>query len=164
MSIANRLADHLKKIRLIVTDFDGVWTDGKVTVSSDGTESVVCSRKDTLRIPEIEAAGIRIFVLSKEVSNVVALRCQKMGVEYLHGVDDKLFRLKGIIEHCGIKAEEVMFVGDDVNDLECLRHVGLPVTVADGDPECKGASVFVTRRRGGDHAMREVFDLVLSLR
>lgn len=162
IKIAVKLARKINGLKLIVTDFDGVWTDGKVIFSEDGTESVVCSRKDTLRIKEIKGLGIPIFVISKEGNSVVTKRCEKMGVTCWQGVDNKLTLLKTLLQKEGVKPEETMYIGDDINDLACLQFVGLPMTVADGHPACKKVAAYVTKRKGGDHAMREVFDLILS--
>lgn len=154
----------IQKLKLIATDFDGVWTDGKVIVGQDGTEFVICSRKDTLLIKDIKELGIKIFVISKEGNPVVTKRCEKIGITCWQGVDNKLTLLKDLMEKEGVKPEEVMYVGDDINDLFCLKFVGLPITVADGHPDCKKIAVYVTKKKGGDHAMREIFDLVLSVR
>jgi N-acylneuraminate cytidylyltransferase len=149
------------KVRLIVTDFDGVWTDGKVIVSEDGKEFVICSRKDTIRLKEVKALGIKVIVISKERNSVVFNRCEKMGIECFSGIDDKIALLKKILKQEGFDSTDVLYVGDDINDLECLQHVGLPVTVADGDPKCKEIACYITTRKGGNHAMREIFDLII---
>ena len=150
-----------KGITVIVFDFDGVFTDGKVTVSQDGTESVVCSRRDSLGINFLKEKGIRPVVISKEKNPVVMKRCEKMGVECFHGVDDKLPLMKKFMQTNDIRNEEVCYVGDDLNDLECLKFAKLAITVADGAPECKAVADYVTSRNGGDHAVREIADLFL---
>lgn len=157
------LQKKLEKVKLIATDFDGVWTDGKVYTDQNGVESVLCSRKDTLRIKDVKALGIEVFVISKEQNAVVARRCEKMKVEYRHGVDDKLTLLKVLMAEKSLTQEQVVFVGDDINDFECLNYIGVPITVADGDAKCKSVAQYVTSRNGGDHAMREIFDIILSV-
>lgn len=168
MNIKNKttteLARKIKNLKLLATDFDGVWTDGKVIFCQDGTESVVCSRKDTLRVGEVKATGIKLFVISKEDNPVVAARCAKMKVDCWQGVDDKLTLLKKLLKKAKVKPEKAAFVGDDINDLECLKFVGLPMTVADGHDACKKVALYETSRKGGNHAMREIFDLILSVR
>ena len=158
----SNLSTRLRQLKLIVFDFDGVFTDGKVIVNEDGSESVVCSRKDTLRFPEIKALGIGLVVISKERNPVVEARCRKMGIECFHGVDDKFTLFKKLLESRKISSEEVAFVGDDINDVECLKHVGIAFTVADGYEECKMVADYVATRKGGDHAVREICDLVLA--
>lgn len=103
-----------KGITVLVFDFDGVFTDGKVTVSQDGTESVVCSRRDSLGINFLKEKGIRPVVISKEKNPMVMKRCEKMGVECFHGVDDKIPLLKKFIQMNNIRKEEVCYVGDDL--------------------------------------------------
>ena len=151
-----------KGITVIAFDFDGVFTDGKVTVSQNGTESVVCSRKDSLGINFLKEKGMRSVVISKEKNPVVMKRCEKMGIECFHGVDDKLSLLKNFLASNDIRREEVCFVGDDLNDLECLKFAEIAITVADGAPECKAVADYVTSRNGGDHAVREIADLFLN--
>ena len=157
------LEQKLRNIKLIVTDFDGVWTDGKVFVDENGRESVLCSRKDTLRLKEVRALGIDVCIISKERNPVVKLRCKKMSVQYLQGVDDKRTELLALLDSKKLTLGQVAFVGDDINDLACLAIVSVPITVNDADPRCKAVAHYVTVRNGGDHAMREVFDLVLSV-
>jgi N-acylneuraminate cytidylyltransferase len=150
------------EVRLVVTDFDGVWTDGKVRVHDDGSESVVCSRKDTLRLKELASRGIKLIVITKETNPIATQRCRKMGVECIQGCDDKLLELQRLLTREKVLPREVAYVGDDINDLTCLRHVGLPITVADGHELCQDAASYVTTRRGGDHAMREILDVILG--
>ncbi len=165
--IKNILKEKIGRIRLIVTDFDGVWTDGKVYCDADGREMVRCSRRDTLLIPEVKAAGIGIFVISKETNPVVSARCRKMGVECRQGVDGKLAVLEELVAAHNLSPDQVAYVGDDINDLRCLKYAGFPITVNDGHPRCKvraRVAGYVTKQNGGDHAMREVFDLFLNNR
>lgn len=160
----DKLKTNIKNIRFIATDFDGVWTNGKVLVDEDGSETVMCSRKDTLRIEEIKKLGIPIHVISRESNVVVSKRCEKMNVVCWQGIEDKVRFLGELLKKEGVKTEEVAYVGDDINDLACLKLVGVPMTVADGHPACKEVAVYVTKKSGGDHAMREIFDLILSSR
>jgi len=152
----------VKNIKVIAFDFDGIFTDGKVIVSQDGTESVVCSRKDSLGLIFLKDKGIRPVVISKEKNPVVIKRCEKMGIECFHGIDDKLSLLKKFLSANKIGKEEVCFVGDDLNDLECLEFAGIAITVADGASECKEVADYVTHRNGGDHAVREIVDLFIN--
>jgi len=154
----------LQSLKLLAFDFDGVFTDGKVIVYENGKESVVCSRKDTLRFPELRDAGIEIVVISKEQNRVVAKRSKKMGVKYYHGIDDKLSLFKEILEQQDLDPSECAFVGDDINDLEVLKYAGVAITVADGHEECKKLADYTTERKGGDHAVREICDLILEAR
>lgn len=145
----------------VVFDFDGVMTDGMVWVTQEGQEIVQVSRKDGLGIEMLKAAGIRIGVLSKETNPVVAARCAKLGISCYQGVDDKA---KKLLEEFSWILGQTLYMGDDLNDLECIKLAGFGVTVADGHPACKSAAQYVARRKGGKHAVREVCDLLLEAR
>jgi len=160
----SELKNKISKIKIIATDFDGIWTNAMVYVGDSGQEMVQCSRKDTLRIKEIKSLGIEILVISKEKNSVVFERCQKMGVACFQGVDEKITLLKKLLADKNLRPENVVYVGDDINDLECLKYVGLPMTVADGHKLCKKIALYTTTKGGGDHAMREIFDLILNTR
>lgn len=155
----------LSRIKLLALDFDGVLTDGYVYFRQDGMETVRCSRRDSLGTNMLQKAGIGVVVISKETNPVVQVRCKKMGVDYYFDVEtgaNKLKVLKDYIVERGIAAEEVVYVGDDVNDLECLQFAGIGIAVADSDEECKSVAKYVTVRDGGRHAVREVCDLILE--
>lgn len=156
------IAAALRRLKVIATDFDGVWTDGKVTVDQNGIESVVCSRKDTLLLPLIAEAGIQVVIVSKETNLVVAVRAKKLNVEAYLGAHNKAETLQSILQEKQIPLQDWAFVGDDINDIPCLTLVGLAVTVADGHPKCKEIADVVLTRRGGDHAVREFFEMVLD--
>lgn len=155
------LENKLKKLKLVAFDFDGVFTDGKVMLSQDGTESVVCSRKDGMGIHLLKQAGLKVIVISNEQNPVAAKRCQKLGIECYQTSEEKLPLLKHVLENNSVVISETAFVGDDVNDIDCLRAVGIAITVADGHLECKKVAHYITAKNGGDHAVREVCDLIL---
>ena len=151
-------------IDLVVLDFDGVLTDNGVWVSQDGTEMVRCDRSDGLGIASITRAGIPVMVLSTEANPVVAARCRKLGIPCVHGLSDKGSALRTLLAGGGIDAARVAYVGNDVNDLDCLAIVGLPVAVADANPEVAKAAALVLSRPGGHGAVRELCDLLLAAR
>jgi len=151
-------------IRLVALDFDGVLTDDRVIVSQDGTEAVVCSRADGLGVYLMRTAGLEVLILSGETNPVVAARGRKMGVEVFQGHTDKEPVLREIMETRGLRPEEVVFVGNDVNDLGCLRLAGVSAVPADAHPEAAAAADIVLGRPGGRGAIRELADLVLAAR
>ncbi|HMB24795.1 MAG TPA: acylneuraminate cytidylyltransferase, partial [Anaerolineales bacterium] len=151
------------KIDLIICDFDGVLTDNRVWVDRDGRESVAAFRSDSIRVKDLRAAGIDLMILSSEVDAVVAARARKMGVEAVQGVAHEKGRaLLEILEQKNIKAENVVFVGNDLNDLSCFDVAGWSVAVADAYPEVLRTADFVLTRPGGHGAVRELIDLLLS--
>jgi N-acylneuraminate cytidylyltransferase len=161
---ARPLPGELSAVRLLVLDFDGVLTDNRVSVSEDGRESVVCHRGDGWGIARLREAGMEVMVLSTETNGVVAARSRKLSISCIHGCGDKLAALQGVAEERGLSAAEIAFVGNDVNDLSCLRWVGAPIVVVDAEREALAVARWVTSRRGGYGAVREVADWFLAER
>jgi YrbI family 3-deoxy-D-manno-octulosonate 8-phosphate phosphatase len=147
---------------LVVFDFDGVMTDNRVFVLQDGTEGVLCNRADGLGLEMLRRAGLPVLVLSREANPVVQARCAKLGIPYLQGVGDKWGALRTYVAQHGYVAADVVFVGNDVNDLVCLANVGFSVAVADADERVRAAAKFVLRGRGGYGAVRELCELLLA--
>lgn len=150
----------LRSIALIVFDFDGVMSNNQVLVMQDGTEGVLCNRSDGLGLGMLRqlAGSPAVLVLSKEENPVVSARCRKLKLECLQGVDDKAQVLRAIARDRGVGLERVAYVGNDVNDVPCMKLVGLPIAVADAWPACAKAAKVRTRRAGGHGAVREVCD------
>jgi YrbI family 3-deoxy-D-manno-octulosonate 8-phosphate phosphatase len=148
----------------VVTDFDGVHTDDRVHVGSDGRESVTTSRSDGAGVAALRAAGIPVLILSKETDPVVTARGRKLAVEVLQGIDDKRSALTAWAESAGIPLSRIAYVGNDTNDLGAMDIVGWPVAVADARPEVILAARTVLVARGGHGAVREVSDRVLASR
>jgi YrbI family 3-deoxy-D-manno-octulosonate 8-phosphate phosphatase len=161
------LEDRIRAIRLVAFDFDGVFTDNSVYVLQDGTEAVRCYRGDGIGLRKLEAAGILPVIISTEGNPVVTVRSNKLGVRCVQNCADKLATLKSIIEEKGVSKEDVAFVGNDVNDLDCLKYVGLPIVVNDAHPDVIPYALYCTKIVGGKGAVREICDLferVLSSR
>jgi N-acylneuraminate cytidylyltransferase len=154
----------LSCVRMLVLDFDGVMTDNRVLVDEEGRESVWCSRADGWGIARVKESGVDVVVLSTETNPVVSSRCRKLGVECVQSCADKMAALRRLVEKKGLRPDEVAYVGNDVNDIECMRWVGMPIAVADAEPGVAGAARFVTRRCGGHGAVREVCDMILTSR
>jgi N-acylneuraminate cytidylyltransferase len=152
------------KVDLIVCDFDGVLTDNRVWVDRDGRESVAAFRSDSIRVKETRARGIEIMILSSELDPVVAARAKKMGVEAVQGVaiHAKGRVLREVLEQKKVKAENVIYVGNDLNDLPCFEVVGWAVAVADAYPEVLRSADFILSKAGGHGALRELCDLLLK--
>jgi YrbI family 3-deoxy-D-manno-octulosonate 8-phosphate phosphatase len=153
-----RSSTRWEAIRLLVLDFDGVMTDNRVMVDGDGGEAVHCDRSDGYGVEQLRRAGLDVLVISKERNPVVAARCKKLHLEFVQGCDDKLRELEHQADRRRVRREEIAYVGNDVNDLECMRWVGLPIAVADAMDECRRAAAFITVRLGGRGAVREVAD------
>jgi YrbI family 3-deoxy-D-manno-octulosonate 8-phosphate phosphatase len=149
-------------IDLVVFDFDGVFTDNRVLVSSDGRESVICDRGDGHGISRLRQLGIPLIVMSTERDPVVAGRCRKLGLECLQGVDDKLAALRRLLHDRGAALSNTIYVGNDVNDLSCLKAVGCAVVPEDAHADVRSHAHVVLRRSGGRGAVRELCDAILK--
>ena len=154
----------LRNIRLAVFDFDGVFTDNRVIVSDDGRESVVCCRSDGYGLRRLASVGVRPLILSAEPNRVVLLRARKLQVECLHGIGDKRTELSRWARRARIDMADIAYVGNDINDAECLQAVGLPVVVHDAWPEVRPLAKWVLARDGGAGAVREFADEVWQAR
>jgi len=154
----------LRSIRLLVMDFDGVLTDNGVYVMEDGRESVRCDRSDGLGLERLAASGMATLILSKEKNPVVSARANKLKIPCIQGQNEKLGVLVAFAAERGIGLEAVAYVGNDVNDAECLKAVGLPIVVADAWPDVLPLGRYRTTRPGGRGAVREVCDLLLKAR
>jgi len=150
----------LEQIRLVAFDFDGVFTDNRVMVSQDGHESVVCWRSDGIGLSRVAKVGVEAVIVSCEDNPVVAARASKLGLACYAGCDRKLDVLIALLRERGVSDMHAAFVGNDTPDLECMRHVGVAIAVADAYPEVKEAAHFVTTLPGGFGAVREVCDWI----
>jgi YrbI family 3-deoxy-D-manno-octulosonate 8-phosphate phosphatase len=150
----------LERVRFAVFDFDGVFTDNRVWVNERGEEALAFSRSDGLGLRRLDEVGVPYLIVSLEVNPVVGARAQKLQAACMQGADDKLSVLREQAERRGVALEQTAYVGNDVNDAECLRAVGLPVVPADAWPEVKPLARWVLERPGGNGCVREFCDAV----
>ena len=162
MKITAELARKFSAIKFLAFDFDGVFTDNLVYTSEAGEESVACWRSDGLGLSAVKKIGIPVWVISTEKNPVVSKRCQKLGIECIQSCDDKLSVLIKLLDQYQCEIENAVFVGNDINDSECLRKVGLPVIVADSHPDIHHFAHYKTKKDGGKGAVREVCDLIIK--
>jgi N-acylneuraminate cytidylyltransferase len=151
-------------VRLIVFDFDGVLTDNRVWVSEGGEEWVVCDRSDGLGLEQLRKLGYELFVISSERNAVVGERCRKLGLSFAQGVTNKAGCLKQLIQDRGFDSSQVIYVGNDTNDLECMRIVACGVAVADAHPSVLAEADWILERHGGNGAVRELCDRLTAYR
>ena len=151
-------------IKLIICDFDGVVTDNLVLTDQDGKESVIASRSDSMHIKRLRELGVETMIISSEPNPVVMARAKKMGVEAIHnvGMQDKGRVMREVLEQKNINAENVTYLGNDLNDLPCFEIAGWSVAVADAYPEVIRAADHVLTRTGGHGAIRELCELILK--
>ncbi|HTU27236.1 MAG TPA: acylneuraminate cytidylyltransferase, partial [Pirellulales bacterium] len=151
-----------EQVELVVFDFDGVHTDNRVLVLDDGQEAVLCDRGDGMGVALLRRRGVPMVVLSTEKHPIVRQRCEKLKIECHHGLDDKAAALRALCQERNVRLERTIYVGNDVNDLECMRAVGWSVAVADSHAAVLAQADQVLSRRGGFGAVRELCDLVLQ--
>ncbi len=120
-----------EKVALLVMDFDGVLTDNRVWVDEAGHEHIAANRSDSLGLHFLRRAGIQALVISMETNPVVAARCHKMAVPVLQGINDKAAALSQYLADNSIDPGQVVYLGNDVNDLVCFPLVACAVAVAD---------------------------------
>ena len=159
-----RPAEEARRIRLVVFDFDGVFTDNRVLISEEGRESVLCSRADGLGVALLRSAGVNAVVLSSETSPVVRARCEKLGIPCLQGVSDKGHEIESVAAHHGAALSDTAYLGNDLNDLDCLRRAGFSAVPADAHPECRNAAKLVLEKSGGRGAVREFCEWIIQNR
>jgi N-acylneuraminate cytidylyltransferase len=151
-------------IKLIICDFDGVVTDNLVITDQDGRESVTASRSDSMHIKTLREKGIELMILSSEPNPVVMARAKKMSVEAIHnvGMQNKGRVMREVLEQKNVKAEHVIYLGNDLNDLPCFEIAGWSVAVADAYPEVLREADYVLTKTGGHGAVRELCEMVLK--
>ncbi len=148
------------QVALVVFDFDGVMTDDRVWVDQDGHESVAAHRGDGMGIALLRKAGIPAIVLSTEPNPVVAARCRKLGLPVQQDIQDKAEAVRKLLSERQVDPAQVIYLGNDINDLPCFPLVGCAVVVADAHPEAKVAADLVLEHNGGHGAVRELVDII----
>lgn len=157
--------ERLSKLRLLITDVDGVLTDGGITYTASGEEVKTFDVKDGAGIKHWQKAGGLVAFLTGRGSPVVARRAAELGIDYLAmNAGQKLPVFHEILKALAVQADEVLYVGDDWPDIPCLQEAGVGVAVADATRETRIAADAVTGRPGGRGAVREVIDAVLYAR
>ena len=150
-------------IRLLVMDVDGVLTDGRLPFDAQGGECKVFHVRDGYGIRRIIDAGIEVALISGRKSIPVKKRADELGIRHVFlGIKEKLATLKQLAEKLGISLDSIAYVGDDVPDLACMQAAGLGIAVADAHPDLDAVADWHTHLGGGQGAVREVCDLLLS--
>jgi 3-deoxy-D-manno-octulosonate 8-phosphate phosphatase (KDO 8-P phosphatase) len=159
-----RFAAKAARVKLVGLDFDGVMTDNTVYVFQDGREAVRCSRFEGYGLRRLIAAGAEPIIISTEVNAVVTARANKLKIACIQNVPDKVAAMSKLMAERGLDWSDVAFLGNDINDLAVLRRVGLSGVVSDAHECVLGESFFVTRRKGGDGAVREFCDALAAVK
>jgi 3-deoxy-D-manno-octulosonate 8-phosphate phosphatase (KDO 8-P phosphatase) len=157
------MKDVLKKIKVLAMDVDGVLTDGKIIMDSQGHEIKNFDVQDGMRIFLAHKAGLKTALISARESGVVKYRAQDLKIDkFFTNAYPKTASYELMLKEFAVKDEEVCFVGDDLADLVILKRVGFAVAVANAVPEIKEVADHVTSRKGGDGAVMEVVEMILK--
>lgn len=149
--------------KLVVTDIDGVWTDGGMYYTAAGDVMKRFCVKDGWGVIFLRKLGIPVAIMTGEDSPIVAQRAKKLKVAHCYlAVKDKLATARHLCEELSIGMDEVAFIGDDINDLCLLREVGTSAAPANASDFVKREVDFVTCREGGRGAFREFVERILA--
>ncbi|MDB3990721.1 HAD hydrolase family protein [Gammaproteobacteria bacterium] len=152
-----------ENIKLIVTDFDGVLTDNRVIVDENGKEAVVCNRSDGLAFDVLKKVELEIMILSTEKNSVVEKRANKLGVAAIGGSSNKLSSIEDICFKKGISMNEILYIGNDLNDYDCISNCGFTACPNDSHKKIKEIADYVLITNGGDGVIREIVEDILRL-
>lgn len=164
MTYNKKLKLKAKKIKLVLTDNDGVLTDTGVYYSEKGEEFKKYSIRDGMGVERLrELVNIKTGIITGEVSGPVRSRANKLKIEEIHlGIKEKDKRLAEILKNNNLLAENIAFIGDDVNDLKMMKLVGLSAAPADAIDEIKGCADYICSNVGGHGAFREFAELIIN--
>jgi len=152
-----------KNIKLVGTDIDGVWTDARMYYTADGDMMKSFSTYDGMGVQLLRESGIPLIIITGENTEIVARRAKKLGIDRVfQGENEKLKRLKEVCVELDINLDEVAYIGDDVNDLDVLRAVGLSAMPPNSPILDQFNPDHITNRSGGDGAFRDFVDFILS--
>jgi 3-deoxy-D-manno-octulosonate 8-phosphate phosphatase (KDO 8-P phosphatase) len=159
------LAERCRALKLILTDVDGVMTDGTILLLPDGQDAKAFHVRDGLGVVLAHAAGLRTGLLSGRRSESVERRAAELGMAVVRqGVRDKGAALREILGELGLQPHEVAYIGDDLNDLPLLEEVGLSAAPADAAFEVRAQAFMVLSAPGGRGCLREFVDAILRAR
>ena len=149
--------------KAVIFDFDGVLTDNRVYVTEDGKEMVACNRSDGLAFEAIRKAEIPTFIVSREANPVVGVRAAKLRIPVIQSVADKRQAVAALAKEQSISASEIVFIGNDLNDLGAMSMCGMSACPSDSHPRVRSAATVVLDTKGGDGVAREVAERILGI-
>ena len=157
------LLSRLKLVRLAAFDVDGVMTDGGIYYSDSGEETKRFNSLDGQGLKMLRASGVEIAIISGRSSRCVEARAINLGIEHVYqGVENKLEAMVDLLDKLKLTRDAAAYMGDDVVDLTVMRHVGLSFCVPEAPQLVREHSGYVTQRNGGNGAVREVCELIMS--
>ena len=156
------IVDKCKKIKLVATDIDGVWTDTKMYYTDDGEFMKSFSTYDGMGVELLQKGNFIVCILTSENSNIVKARAKKLNIQEVYvNEKQKLLRIKYLAEKYNINLDEIAYIGDDINDLEILKAIGLSAMPSSSPILNMITPDIITDKKGGDGAFREFIDYIL---
>ncbi len=160
-----QLAERCRRLKLVLSDVDGVMTDGTVLLLPDGLEAKAFNIRDGLGIVLAQRAGLKLGLISGRSAESVARRAAELRMAVVRqGVRDKGAELRSVLAELRLSPLEVAYIGDDVNDLPVITQVGLSAAPADAPFEVRNAAFMVTEAAGGRGCLREFLEAILRAR
>ena len=157
------VSHRARRVRLLCVDVDGVLTDAGMYYGPDGEVLKKFNTRDGMGLARVRQVGVAVAIISGEDSAIVHARAAKLKIDNVFsGVSDKLEVVQGLCTRSQYVLDEVAYIGDDLNDLAAMQCVGLACAVADAAEPVKSAAHYVTQRRGGDGAVRELCELIVA--
>ncbi|MCQ9200637.1 MAG: acylneuraminate cytidylyltransferase [Prochlorococcus marinus CUG1437] len=160
--ISKNLRGDLKKLKALVLDFDGVFTDNLVLTDINGQECVLCSKYDSTGLSILRKLDCKLFVITSEMNQSVAKRLQKLNIKYIQTSDSKVFALKEYMKSENLECEEIGYIGNDINDISVRKKVSIFFCPQDAKEEVKKISNYISHCSGGRGAIREICDLIIN--
>lgn len=154
--------EQFKQISLVLSDVDGVLTDGGITFDNEGIETKQFHIQDGLGIKLWQRSGYRFGLITSRSSHIVQVRANELGIDIVRqGFQEKLDVVRDIVAKENLEPHQVCYIGDDLPDLSVFNYVGLTATVADAADDVRQAAMIVLERQGGRGAVRELLERIL---
>lgn len=164
VNIRDEISRRLNKVRMLMLDVDGVLTDGRIVMNDRGEELKFFDVRDGHGIKMLIRYGIDVVFVTGREAPVVEHRARDLGVMEVHQkIWNKLELLEEILKNRGLSSDQVAFIGDDIVDIPVLKRVGFAVAVRDAQEEVKNVVHYVTKRKGGRGAVREICEMILKV-
>ena len=159
----DRLKQKLKNVKLIISDVDGVLTDGSIYIGANGEEMKRFSVEDGAGVALAKVAGLKIALLSGRYSSATGIRAKELKIEDIYnGMLNKIPAYEELKQKYNLEDSEVAYIGDGLIDLPVMEKTGVPISVRNAYPPVKKAALYITDKNGGSGALREVVDLILK--
>jgi len=158
------MINTLKNIKLIVLDVDGTLTDGKLYIDNNRVETKTFNVKDGIALAKWNSLGGKSVIITGRTSNIVEHRGKELGIQYIkQGIKNKSLILNEIIKEENIHLSQVCYIGDDINDYGIMQRVGFPCCPMDACNEIQEISLFISKEKGGNGAVREVIEKIMKV-